>query len=304
MADSPSLKSLMGLTLHEPPSRREDLLFCAPGRSGWLGDSWWCQNKMKLEAMAISSLVSGGLAAVVAIAGALGLGLAAIASRSKMDQHSSTRSKPLKKNGGYRRQNMKQSGGIRKGFMNGVREWFGKGEPDQITGNRYEYDDDSPEYSDYHEGNNIRRNGAVYPVNYKIERHNSKRKKRFIAKTNHLDDQQAAEEWNLAKMKQDQMMEVVRAQDASKCGLKLVCELASLNDEQLTYDHLAMLDLVGPSINPDNVLLPPEENLDNLDARSQYRLARGVGANGYSCVKYYPSCPIEDIVAVVDQILP
>ncbi|XP_018008448.2 uncharacterized protein LOC108666141 isoform X2 [Hyalella azteca] len=218
-----------------------------------------------IEHIAIPVYISGGLAAVAAIAGALGLGLVAISSnrrnifyREPNSNYHRGGGKPKKPvayrsgrgEGGKYAKKAKEAGGDDGYLLRGVKNWFGNNDPQKEVNAEPDYNDsyNDVEYDNYY-ANTDQQTVTEAPVQfvYYMTKDGTRRKKRSIQNDKESQEEmEAAEKWRQAKIKEERMMEVVRAQDSSGCGLKLVCELASLNNEQLTYDHLAMLDLVGP----------------------------------------------------------
>ncbi|XP_068227491.1 uncharacterized protein [Palaemon carinicauda] len=94
-------------------------------------------------------------------------------------------------------------------------------------------------------------------------------------------------------------MNLIRQQDFSGCGLKLVCELASMEGDQLTLEEMDILSLVGTSIKPGEGLLPGS-------ALQEYQAARGLGEYGHDCALVFPSCPFNSsqLIETVMSYLP
>ncbi|KAG7173306.1 putative DM4/DM12 family-like protein 29, partial [Homarus americanus] len=83
----------------------------------------------------------------------------------------------------------------------------------------------------------------------------------------------------------ENLMEVIRAEDVSGCGRRLVCELAANNQQSLTVEELSILNLVGSSVKPGEGVLP-------RGASQEYKEARGLGEAGGDCDKVFPKCPL------------
>ncbi|XP_064115258.1 uncharacterized protein LOC135221408 [Macrobrachium nipponense] len=97
----------------------------------------------------------------------------------------------------------------------------------------------------------------------------------------------------------ERTMNLIRQQDFSGCGLKLVCDLASMTDDQLASEEMSILSLVGTSIKPGEGLLP-------TSALQEYQAARGLGEYGYDCALAFPSCPLNStqLIETVMSYLP
>ncbi|XP_047477322.1 uncharacterized protein LOC125030948 [Penaeus chinensis] len=80
-------------------------------------------------------------------------------------------------------------------------------------------------------------------------------------------------------------LELVRAEDVTGCGMRLVCELASQEEEDLVQEELAILALLGPDVKPGEGVLPPG------GARGEYLQARSFGGRGGDCGAAFPMCP-------------
>lgn len=81
------------------------------------------------------------------------------------------------------------------------------------------------------------------------------------------------------------VMEMIRQEDVSGCGLRLVCELGAAEEGQLSIEEISILNLVGPVIQPGEGLLPDSASVD-------YRAARTYGSSNINCTEAYPKCPI------------
>ncbi|KAK4308966.1 hypothetical protein Pmani_019385 [Petrolisthes manimaculis] len=94
-------------------------------------------------------------------------------------------------------------------------------------------------------------------------------------------------------------MEMVKAQDVSGCGRRLVCELASGHPQTLTVHELAILKFVGSGVVPGEGVLPP-------DALLQYKTAKGYGEGGKDCGQLYLHCPYNStqLMQVIMHYLP
>ncbi|KAK4324954.1 hypothetical protein Pmani_004443 [Petrolisthes manimaculis] len=82
------------------------------------------------------------------------------------------------------------------------------------------------------------------------------------------------------------LLEVIKEEDVTGCGRRLMCELAASDPTQLEEEHLAILDLLEPVVRPGEGLLPPGS------AAEEYVRARGVGESGGDCALAYPACPV------------
>ncbi|XP_064115254.1 uncharacterized protein LOC135221404 [Macrobrachium nipponense] len=81
------------------------------------------------------------------------------------------------------------------------------------------------------------------------------------------------------------MMELIRREDVTGCGLRLMCELAAENPRDLIDEEMAILDLVGAP-------LTPGEDIRGLGALGEYREAKALGLSHGSCGKTYFMCPL------------
>ncbi|XP_069979348.1 uncharacterized protein [Penaeus vannamei] len=81
-------------------------------------------------------------------------------------------------------------------------------------------------------------------------------------------------------------LELVRAEDVTGCGMRLVCELAGQEEEDLVQEELAILALLGPDVTPGEGVLPPG------GARGEYLQARSFGGRGGDCGAAFPMCPL------------
>ncbi|XP_042214160.1 uncharacterized protein LOC121860840 [Homarus americanus] len=82
----------------------------------------------------------------------------------------------------------------------------------------------------------------------------------------------------------EKTMEIIRSEDVSGCGLRLMCEVAGLRNQHLTMEEKAILDLVGPGQMPRSGFTPK-------GALQEYKLAKGLGQSGGSCGQVYSTCP-------------
>ncbi|XP_071531481.1 uncharacterized protein [Panulirus ornatus] len=82
----------------------------------------------------------------------------------------------------------------------------------------------------------------------------------------------------------NRLLALVRQEDATGCGLRLMCELAANPDHQLPQEAREILSLVGSPVKPGEGVLPPGGAGDYLEAKS-------VGYFGGDCVQTYPLCP-------------
>ncbi|XP_066988766.1 uncharacterized protein [Macrobrachium rosenbergii] len=83
----------------------------------------------------------------------------------------------------------------------------------------------------------------------------------------------------------DNLLEMVFLQDGSGCGMKLVCDLAGKEEDELAQEDLNILALVGPGVAPGEDLLPKS-------GADVYRNARYIGRTGAPCDNIFASCPI------------
>ncbi|XP_045599670.2 uncharacterized protein [Procambarus clarkii] len=81
------------------------------------------------------------------------------------------------------------------------------------------------------------------------------------------------------------LLEMVRAQDVTGCGRRLMCELAAI-PEDIELPELArdILELVGPAVRPGEGVLPP-------GATGEYLEAKSYGHYGGNCGQKYFTCP-------------
>ncbi|KAK7075136.1 hypothetical protein SK128_009534 [Halocaridina rubra] len=80
------------------------------------------------------------------------------------------------------------------------------------------------------------------------------------------------------------LLQVIRNEDVTGCGLKLVCELAGMREEELYEEEIAILNLVGPVVPPGHGLLPP-------GGAGDYKIARLFGQQHGDCSLAFPLCP-------------
>ncbi|XP_037782946.1 uncharacterized protein LOC119579274 [Penaeus monodon] len=81
----------------------------------------------------------------------------------------------------------------------------------------------------------------------------------------------------------ERTMALIRQEDVTGCGMRLVCELGALPDRGAHED--AILELVGR--------VPPGTDLRAAGetALGQYRLSRALGEGGGDCARAFPLCP-------------
>ncbi|XP_042203351.1 uncharacterized protein LOC121853347 [Homarus americanus] len=82
------------------------------------------------------------------------------------------------------------------------------------------------------------------------------------------------------------LLELVRAQDVTGCGKKLVCELAAQPEDRLPDVARNVLNLVRSVVKPGEGLLPP-------GAAGEYLEAKNHGLLGLDCAQEYPVCPYD-----------
>ncbi|KAK7068906.1 hypothetical protein SK128_012585 [Halocaridina rubra] len=87
---------------------------------------------------------------------------------------------------------------------------------------------------------------------------------------------------------------LIRKQDVTGCGMKLVCELAGLNEDELTADQREILKLVDK--------LPNEDGGGITD----YKAALEVGRSLSSCSQTFPLCSLTgtQLMQTIDSYLP
>ncbi|XP_068246310.1 uncharacterized protein [Palaemon carinicauda] len=95
------------------------------------------------------------------------------------------------------------------------------------------------------------------------------------------------------------LLQVIREEDVTGCGLKLVCELAGTTEEELGTEERAILDLIGP-------IVPPGEGLLPSGGARDYMLAKAFGQQYGNCTQAFPNCHLQgtDIMANVMNFLP
>ncbi|XP_037783344.1 uncharacterized protein LOC119579531 [Penaeus monodon] len=85
----------------------------------------------------------------------------------------------------------------------------------------------------------------------------------------------------------ERTMALIRQEDVTGCGMRLVCELGALPARGARED--AILELVGT--------LPPGSDLralstgEGVSALEEYRRARSLGERGHDCEKAFRFCP-------------
>ncbi|XP_042203352.1 uncharacterized protein LOC121853348 [Homarus americanus] len=93
----------------------------------------------------------------------------------------------------------------------------------------------------------------------------------------------------------ERTLELIRVEDVTGCGLRLMCELAATPSETLLQEQMAILNLVGPSVRPGEGLLPP-------GATGDYLAAKSLGAAGGDCGLAFPECPLGG-TQLMDQVM-
>ncbi|XP_071531603.1 uncharacterized protein [Panulirus ornatus] len=83
----------------------------------------------------------------------------------------------------------------------------------------------------------------------------------------------------------ERTMELIRREDVTGCGMRLLCELARLRQDHITGEEQAILDLVGPAIDPWSGVSP-------RGALQEYKTAKGFGEAGGDCGKVFSLCPL------------
>ncbi|KAK7081587.1 hypothetical protein SK128_006589 [Halocaridina rubra] len=97
----------------------------------------------------------------------------------------------------------------------------------------------------------------------------------------------------------ENVLELIRQEDVSGCGLRLICQLGELPEEELTIEELSMLQLVGPPIQI-------EDSIPSNKASWDYRVARTIGYSGGDCGEAYPKCPLagKQLINAVMEYIP
>ncbi|XP_066953763.1 uncharacterized protein [Macrobrachium rosenbergii] len=95
------------------------------------------------------------------------------------------------------------------------------------------------------------------------------------------------------------LLQVIREEDVTGCGLKLVCELAGARAEELGTEERAILDLIGPAV-------PPGEGLLASGGARDYMWAKAFGQQRGNCAQAFPDCHFSgaEIMATVRNFLP
>ncbi|XP_037783693.1 uncharacterized protein LOC119579916 [Penaeus monodon] len=83
----------------------------------------------------------------------------------------------------------------------------------------------------------------------------------------------------------ERTMALIRQEDVTGCGMRLVCELGALPARHRGGHEDAILELVGR--------VPPGSDLRAAGetALGQYRLSRALGEGGGDCARAFPLCP-------------
>ncbi|XP_064115256.1 keratin, type I cytoskeletal 17-like [Macrobrachium nipponense] len=82
------------------------------------------------------------------------------------------------------------------------------------------------------------------------------------------------------------VLDLIRREDVAGCGLRLVCELASSEEEELTVEELSILNIVGPPARP-------EERISSENGVNDYRVAKSIGLERENCTRAYSFCPLD-----------
>ncbi|KAK7068904.1 hypothetical protein SK128_012583 [Halocaridina rubra] len=101
----------------------------------------------------------------------------------------------------------------------------------------------------------------------------------------------------------ERTLTLIRQQDITGCGLRLVCELAGLNEEELDEEQKAILSLVDMA--NDHRHTPGEGILPSLGA-TDYKAARTVGIMQGDCGTSFPMCSLNgtELMQVIGHYLP
>ncbi|KAK7068907.1 hypothetical protein SK128_012586 [Halocaridina rubra] len=89
-------------------------------------------------------------------------------------------------------------------------------------------------------------------------------------------------------------LNLIRQQDVTGCGMKLVCELAGLREEDLSEEQRSILTLVDQVPN------------DGKGGISDYKRAMGMGEANWNCGKYFSMCTVSgrELMQTIDYFLP
>jgi len=96
-------------------------------------------------------------------------------------------------------------------------------------------------------------------------------------------------------------LEIIRQHDKAGCGKRLMCELAGMNQEELSIEELSILNLV--SYNGNSVL---RGGAATSQASLEYLEARTRGQSGEYCGNVYPLCTLngKQLMNIVNEYLP
>ncbi|XP_064088314.1 uncharacterized protein LOC135202784 [Macrobrachium nipponense] len=83
----------------------------------------------------------------------------------------------------------------------------------------------------------------------------------------------------------ERLLDLIRSQDVTGCGLRLMCDLANRNENELDALRLGILNLVEPLPKPGEGILPS-------GGAGDYKMSRFHGQSGEDCFSLYPSCPL------------
>lgn len=81
------------------------------------------------------------------------------------------------------------------------------------------------------------------------------------------------------------VLSLIRQQDVTGCGMRLVCELAGIAEEDLDEEQMAILNLVEPRIKPGEGVLPP-------GGFGDYKIAKTMGQTHENCSTSFPLCSL------------
>ncbi|CAL4100080.1 unnamed protein product [Meganyctiphanes norvegica] len=87
----------------------------------------------------------------------------------------------------------------------------------------------------------------------------------------------------------ERFLQVIRYEDVTGCALRLACELAGMEEDQMAIEELAIVNLLSPVTAPGQGLLPNSASAD-------YKAALTAGSKGKNCAKEYPICPYNSTV--------
>ncbi|XP_066959360.1 uncharacterized protein [Macrobrachium rosenbergii] len=98
----------------------------------------------------------------------------------------------------------------------------------------------------------------------------------------------------------ERALDLIRQQDVTGCGMRLVCELAGLREENLTEEEKAILDIVEPRPKAGEGVLP------SSSGAVDYKIAKELGHRHADCSLTFPLCSFNgtQLMNIVDGYLP